>query len=52
MNKPLWKSKTIWSAAALLGIGIAQYFGINIDWALVGPILGSFGLYGVRDALK
>lgn len=50
MDKPWYKSKTIWTAIVAAGIGVAQAFGVMIPvW--VFSILGALGLYSVRAAI-
>jgi len=55
MEKPKYKSKTLWAIGILALTLLAEAFGIteSTTWLEVIKILaGSFGLYGLRDALK
>jgi len=50
MNKQWYKSKTVWTAAAVFAGGIASFFGVTIpDWTFT--VLSGFGLYSVRDTI-
>ena len=51
MKKNWYASKTIWSALALGGLSLAELFGFSIPQELY-VIVGSFGLYGFRDAMN
>ena len=51
MKKNWYASKTIWSALALCGLSVVEMFGLSIPKELY-VIVGSFGLYGFRDAMN
>lgn len=51
MKKNWYASKTIWSAIALTGLSLVEIFGVSIPQELY-VIVGSFGLYGFRDAMS
>lgn len=51
-DKKWYKSKTIWSGIALVGIGVCNAFGIDLPYEIVYSLAGAFGLYGVRDAIS
>lgn len=51
-DKPFWKSKTIITAVVILGVGIAQYFEVNLPYELVYSVCATVGLVGVRQAIS
>lgn len=51
MKKNWYQSKTVWSAIALAGLSLIQMLNVSVPIELY-TIVGSFGLYGFRDALK
>lgn len=51
-KKPLWKSKTIWAAGVIALSGVLTYFGVDIPTELIVTLAGSFGIYGIRDAVN
>lgn len=51
MDKEWWKSKTIWTGIVVLGVGIAQSFGVELPYELIYTICASFGLVSVRSAI-
>lgn len=51
MEKKWYKSKTVWSAVVMAGLAVVQMFGIELPQELY-LVVGSLGLYGVRDAMK
>ena len=51
MNKQWYKSKTVWSALIMGLVGAAQAAGCDIP-QYAFTLLASFGLYGVRSAIK
>lgn len=51
MNKDWYKSKTVWTAVVGAGLAVVHAMGYPIP-PYVYAVLGSFGLYGVRDAVK
>ena len=51
MNKQWYKSKSVWSAFVMGLVGAAQAAGYSIPDG-VFTLLASFGLYGVRSAIK
>lgn len=53
MEKPVWQSKTIWTAALVAVYALARYFGVEapVTDELVYSVLGAFGLYSLRDAV-
>jgi hypothetical protein len=51
MNKQWYKSKTVWAAIVAGVLGVLQAIGLIVP-EFVYVILGSFGLYGLRDAMK
>jgi len=50
MNKDWWKSKTVLVAGVGFLLAVLDSFGVPIP-PEVYAMLGSIGLYGVRDAL-
>ncbi len=51
MNKEWYKSKTVWAAIVAGVVGVLQAIGVPIP-SEAYAILGSLGLYGLRDAQK
>lgn len=51
-DKPLWKSKTVWTGVAILVIGIFNAYNVDLPYELIYSALSGFGLYAVRDAIK
>jgi len=51
MKKSWYKSKTIWSAVAMFVLALVQLTGFEVPTELY-TLAGSFGLYGLRDAMK
>lgn len=51
MKKQWYASKTVWAAAVAGVLGVFQAIGLLIP-EYVYVILGSLGLYGLRDAIK
>ena len=51
MNKDWYKSKTIWSAVIIAGVGICQAFGVELPFEVIYSLAGAFGIYGIRDAI-
>jgi|TARA_R100000027_G_scaffold64577_1_gene58177 hypothetical protein len=51
-DKQWWKSKTIWTSVVAGVVGVLQAAGV-VDQVpeVVWTLLGSFGLYSVRDAV-
>lgn len=50
LNKDFWRSKTVWSAGGAFVLALLAALGVGVpDWLFV--MLGSAGLYGIRDAL-
>ncbi len=54
MPKSLLKSKTFWSGAVIIAVGVANYFGYLSPEMLSLLITGAggFGFIGLRDFLK
>ena len=51
MNKAWYMSKSVWAALIMGLVGAAEAAGIAIpEYAFT--MLGAFGLYGVRSAIK
>jgi hypothetical protein len=51
MKKNWYKSKTVMSAVVMAGLAVVQIFGIEVPQEFY-VVIGSFGLYGVRDAMN
>ena len=51
VNKSWYKPKTIYAALAVALVAIVSEMGINLPTEILYPLLGAFGLYGVRDAV-
>ena len=51
MEKNPLASKTVWAGLIIAGVGIANYFGINLPLEVIYSICAALGLYGVRDAI-
>ena len=56
MNKPIWKSKTLWGFGLAGLIAVLQVFDVSYSDTLVTQLVqiltALFGVYGVRDAVK
>ena len=53
MNKPIWKSKTFWSAISAVVAAAAGYATGELSiWQAIGLLAGGSGLYGLRDAIS
>ena len=53
MNKPIWKSKTFWSAFSAVVAAAAGYATGELSiWQAIGLLAGGSGLYGLRDAIS
>ena len=50
-DKPLWKSKTIWSAVFLAVIGVLKFYEVDAPYELLYTLAGSVGLVGIRQAI-
>jgi hypothetical protein len=55
MNKPIYKSKTVWGFGAAGLIKIGAILGVALLGGVIGAVLmvcaGLFGVYGLRDAV-
>jgi len=51
MDKPFWKSKTVWAAALFVAVAALKFYGIELPYDAIITALTGLGLYGVRDAL-
>lgn len=51
MEKKWYQSKTMWSGAVIILVGLMRSFGVEIPTDLIVSIAGGFGLIGIRDAL-
>jgi|TARA_R100001530_G_scaffold23848_1_gene19423 hypothetical protein len=51
MEKPIYQSKTVWSAFIAFVFAVLQFNGYAIPEEIY-IALGSMGIYGIRDSIK
>ncbi len=50
-DKPFWKSKTIRAGVIIAGIGVVEWYGLELPYEIKYSLAAAFGLYGLRDAI-